>query len=124
MALRKSEGKNQVILPPANVPATTPAIPKIKGVHPYGSKILIECLKPDEMMGTTLYISEQTKTDGAPQAYIVELGPQVDESCGVKVGQRIYWEGKGVAINDPRAHNGRIRALLEIHNIKAIIEEE
>ena len=59
---------------------------------------------------------------GAPQAYIVELGPQVNEESGLAVGQRVYWNGKGVPVEDPRS-NGRVRALLEIHNIQAIIEE-
>lgn len=97
--------------------------PKITAVHPFGSKILVEVLQPDETMQTSLFISETTQDDGAPQAYILELGPGVAADCGLKVGQRVYWNGKGTAVNDPRASK-RVRALLEIHNIQAIIEEE
>lgn len=103
---------------------TKPAVPRIKAVHPFGSKILVEVLRPEEQLGTSLFVDDKTKVDGAPQAYIVELGPQVPPECGLKVGQRIYWEGKGVAVEDPRTTNKRVRALMEVSLIKAIIEEE
>lgn len=104
-------------------PASTFKCPKITAVHPFGSKILVEVLSPDETIQTSLYISEKTQDDGAPQAYILELGPGVATDSGLKVGQRVYWNGKGTAVTDPRAGK-RVRALLEIHNIQAIIEEE
>jgi co-chaperonin GroES (HSP10) len=99
------------------------ALPKAKAVHPFGSKILVEILKVDEIMGSTLHISESTQMDGAPQAYIKEMGPNVASECGLKVGQRIYWTGKGTQIENPNCQNGRVNALLEISNILAIIEE-
>jgi co-chaperonin GroES (HSP10) len=96
--------------------------PKIAGVHPFGSKILVEVLTAEETMHTNLFISENTTDDGAPQAYIIELGPGVAADSGLKAGQRVYWNGKGTAVSDPRSE--KIRALLEVHNIQAIIEEE
>ena len=100
-------------------------VPKVRAVHPYGSKILVEVLNADEVMGTNLFVSDTTDSGDAPQAYILELGPQVDEESGLCVGQRIYWEGKGLAVNDPRGQeSGRVIALLEIHNVRAVIEEE
>lgn len=100
-------------------------VPKVKAVHPFGSKILVEALKASEVLGTTLAVDGvSSETGDAPQAYIVELGPSVPEESGLKVGQRVYWEGKGMAVKDPRAEEDRIRALLEISNIRAIIEEE
>lgn len=99
--------------------------PSIKAVHPFGSKVLVECLKPSEVMNTTLSVDHANSDTGdAPQAYIIALGPKVEEDMGLKVGQRVYWEGKGMAVKDPNARNDRVRALLEISNIKAIIEEE
>ena len=98
-------------------------VPKVKAIHPFGSKILAEMLKPDEMLGTSLYIDDKAKVDTAPQGYIVEIGSELKDS-GLKVGQRVCWEGRGIPVSDPRCTNGRVRALLEIHNIKAIIEEE
>gem|GEM_PF-3399116 len=97
--------------------------PKIAAVHPFGSKILVEVLTAEEVLHTSLYLSEITTDDGAPQAYLLELGPGVSADSGLKVGQRVYWNGKGTAVTDPRAGK-RIRALLEVHNIQAIIEEE
>jgi len=104
--------------------STLKVVPKITAVHPAASKILVECLKADEMLGTNLYVRDDSKLDGAPQAYIVELGPNVSPHSGLEVGQRIYWTGNGTPVEDPRATKGRVRALLEIHNVIAIIEDE
>lgn len=100
----------------------TQKVAKISAVHPFGSKVLVEVLNANELLDTSLFLSESTESDGAPQAYILELGPSVPE-CGLSVGQRVYWTGKGTAVQDPRAGK-RVRALLEVHNIQAIIEEE
>lgn len=103
--------------------SATHKAPKIKGVHPFGSKILVEALNPDEVLGTNLFVGKDTQVEGAPQAYIVELGPQIPADSGLQVGQRIYWTGKGTQVSDPRQTN-RVRALLEPHNVMAIIEED
>jgi hypothetical protein len=100
------------------------ALPKAKSVHPFGSKILVEILRADEILGSTLHISENTQMEGAPQAYITEVGPSVSGDIGLKVGQRIYWTGKGTQIENPSCKNGRVNALLEISNVLAVIEEE
>lgn len=108
-----------------NEVSSRPSVPKVKAVHPYGSKILVECLNNKELIDTNLFIPDDTAPSDAPQAYILELGPQVDEASGLEVGQRVYWEGKGLAVNDPRSEkSGRVIALLEIHNVRGIIEEE
>ena len=108
------------------VPESAKAImPRIKAVHPYGSKVLVEALNANEVMETNLYIDPNTKDNThAPQAIIIELGPGIKEDSGLKVGQRVYWSGNGIAIKDPRTTNDRTRALLEVHNIQAIIEED
>ena len=102
--------------------STRRAAPKITAVHPFGSKVLVEVLLPEDILDTNLFLPENTEAEGAPQAYILELGPQVSPDCGLAVGQRVYWSGKGTAVADPRAGK-RVRALLEVHNIQAIIEE-
>ncbi len=99
------------------------ALPKSKAVHPFGSKILVEILRADEIMGSKLHISDTAQMEGAPQAYITELGPSVSPESGLEVGQRIYWTGKGTQIENPGCTNGRVNALLEINNVLAIIEE-
>lgn len=98
-------------------------VPKAKDVHPFGSKILVEVLSADEILGSTLHISETAQMDGAPQAYIVKMGPGVPAESGLKVGQRVYWTGKGTHIENPSCKNKRVNALLEVSNILAIIEE-
>ncbi len=98
-------------------------LPKIKAIHPYGAKLLVEILRGDEILGTNLHIGEKTDIGGAPQALIIEMGPCVPAEAGLQVGQRIYWSGKGTQIEDPNTENKRVRALLEINNILAIIEE-
>lgn len=100
------------------------AVPEIKAVHPFGSKILIETITDRELNPTTLAIPEGASMGGeSPQAYIVEVGPALPENSGLQVGQRIFWEGKGMAVEDPRTADGRVRAILEPHNVRAIIEE-
>jgi co-chaperonin GroES (HSP10) len=105
-----------------------PALPKIKSVSPFGSKILVEILRDDEIMGTSLIVGAGSGTGatqgGAPQALIVKLGDGLDESCGLKEGQRVYWTGKGTLVDDPSKTEGRNRALLEVSNILAVINEE
>jgi hypothetical protein len=104
------------------VAEATPTVAKVNAVHPFGSKLLVEVLTSKEMLGTNLFVGEEAKFEGAPQAFIAELGPQVSPESGLKVGQRIYWTGKGTQVVDPRATNNRVRALLEISNVLAIIE--
>jgi len=101
-------------------PART--VPGIKAVHPFGSSILIEHLKADERMGTNLYVSDDADVDGAPQAYIVELGPKLEEDCGLKVGDRVFVQGTFIPVINTDGTD-RERGIVEIHNIKGIIEE-
>ena len=103
----------------------TPAIckvPGIRAVHPFGSSILIENLNPDEIFGTTLFVQKNAEIDSVPQAYIVELGTKLDEGCGLKVGDRVFVQGSFIPVVNTSG-NGRERGILEIHNIKGIIEE-
>lgn len=100
-------------------------VPSITAVHPTASRVLIEIIELRELIKTELHLPEgMTADDGAPQAYIIELGPNVPKDSCYTVGQRIYWEGKGTPVQDPRCKKNRIRALLEFSNIKAIIDEE
>jgi hypothetical protein len=99
------------------------ALPKVRSIRPHGSKILVEILRAAEILGTNLSIGDKTELDGAPQAYIVDLGPSVPADSGLQKGDRIYWTGKGTQVTDPTTTSGRVRALLEISNVLAIIEE-
>lgn len=110
-----------MILTASGESAVSP-LPNITGVKPFGSKILVDILRADEILGTRLVGVEKSSLDGAPQAYIVELGSNIPPEYGLKKGQRIYWTGKGTQVTDPR-ETRRIRAILEISNVIAIIEE-
>lgn len=109
-------------------PEARPSLPKIKSVMPFGSKILVEVLRDDEIMGTNLFVGAGKGTGGtdggAPQALIIKLGPCVSPDSGLAEGQRVYWSGKGTLVDDPSKDPGRSRALLEINNILAIIQED
>ena len=112
-----------IVLPDGQA-AVTP-VPNVVAIHPYGSKILIETITSRELNPTTLELPEGASMgEESPQAYIIEVGPALPEDSGLKVGQRIFWEGKGMAVEDPRTKDGRVRAILEPHNVRAIIEEE
>ncbi len=119
--------KIPAIFSSVGLPDARPPLPKIKSVNPFGSKILVEVLRDDEILGTNLYVGAGKGTgggDGAPQALIVKLGPSVPTESNLKEGQRIYWSGKGTLVEDPETTEGRSRALLEISNILAVIEEQ
>jgi len=97
-------------------------VPSITEVVPFGSSILIEHLSAQELLGTELFVSDDTKVDGAPQAYILALGSKLTEDSGLKVGDRIVVQGTFVPM--PRlANNDRVRGVIEVHNVKAILKE-
>jgi hypothetical protein len=96
---------------------------RVSSVTPFGSTILIENLNPQEILETNLYVDETVKTGTAPQAYIVALGPKVDAGAGLKVGDRVIVQGSFVPVPNT-TDNGRIRGVIEMHNIKAVLVEE
>jgi len=99
-------------------------VPAVLAVHPTAARVLVEIIEARELIKTDLHLPEGTAgDDGAPQAYIIELGPTVPEECGYEVGQRVYWKGTGTPVQDPRGTHNRIRCLLEFSNIMALIDE-
>ena len=114
----------KIIAPSGEELSPLPNVPDIVAVHPWGGKIMIEDLRPEEILNTKMFVPEKMNCgDHAPQAYIVEIGPKVPEDSGLKVGQRIFWAGTGVPVKDPR-QDRRVRALIDIHQIIAIAEEK
>ena len=96
-------------------------LPKITGVRPTGSRILVEMLTPQESMGTALFIDDKTRVP-VFQGYVKALGPQVPEGFGVEVGDRVWIDG---AINYAPDYNksDRKTGTVEYHMVKGIIEE-
>ncbi len=111
---------SSIILSPSTEAARSK---KVVAVTPFGSTVLIERLNPQEVLHTNLYVSEETKTGQAPQAYVVALGPKLDESCGVKIGDRVILQGSYVPVPNPTGSQ-REHGVIELHNIKAVITEE
>jgi len=110
---------SELVTPEGNTLSSTKSV---KAIHPFGSSILIENLKPEEILNTTLFVSEETETEGAPQAYVVELGPKLVD-CGISVGDRVVVQGSFIPVANTSS-NGRTRGIIELHNIKAVVEEE
>jgi co-chaperonin GroES (HSP10) len=96
--------------------------PSITSVRPYGSTVLVDLLNPDEILGTTLYIKDDTKA-GAPQGYVLAFGPKLDmKDMGLKVGDRVLLQGTFVPVPD-FGDAKRQKGIVELHNIKAVFEE-
>lgn len=98
-------------------------VPTIKSVHPCGHKVLVECLRNDEIYSTNIEVVDSANVSDVNQAYVIAVGPTVPKEWGLQPGQRIYWTGKGLPVDDPRANYGRKRVLLDVSNVVAIIEE-
>ncbi len=95
---------------------------KIVSVKPTLSLVLVEHLNAADVNTTQLIVNENSNY-GSPQAYVLELGPSVSKDSGIKVGDRVLLQGSYVPVPN-FDHNVRERGLVEMHNIKAILQEE
>jgi len=106
----------------------TKTMPSITGVNPCGSQILVELLTAQEALGTVLHVDESASVNGAPQGYVVSLGPKVPSDLGFKKGDRVTLNGnytpvpEGQKFNRENSHRPWI--LIEPHQIKAVFVEE
>lgn len=94
---------------------------KIVAVKPTLSLILVEHLKADEVNQSSLIVNENADY-GAPQAYIIELGPSVPPESGLSVGDRVLLQGSYIPVPNFDRHP-RERGLVEMHNVKAVLKE-
>lgn len=97
------------------------SVPSVKGVKPVGAQILVEFLSAQEALGTKLHVSEETKV-GAPQGYVLALGPQIDEKWGISVGDRVICSGNFTPC--PEVKNDRMLGLVEPHVVKGVLIED
>lgn len=99
------------------------SIPKITGVKPVGSQVLVEILTPQEIMGTSLAISEKTDLKVPLQGYVKAVGPSfVGSAWGFDVGDRVLISGSGVmAPNYDNFH--RDRFFMEPTAIRAVLNQ-
>ena len=108
--------------------AATRPVPAVVGVNPCGTQILVELLTAQEALGTILQIDSSAATNGAPQGYILSIGPKVPTDLGFKQGDRVTLHGnytpvpEGQKLQKQNAHRPLI--LVEPHQIKAVFVEE
>jgi co-chaperonin GroES (HSP10) len=107
--------------------------PAIRAVKPLGGQILVEVFLEEEVSPDSKIILpdiSKNKGDrgvgGAPQGRVLDIGPGLSPSFGVKVGDRVLLQGNFVPLpklSDQR-DGDRERALVEPHTIKALLLEE
>jgi hypothetical protein len=103
---------------------TMTMVPKIKGLQPCGSQVLVEMLTVQELSGTSLTISDKTDLKVPMQGYIRATGPSFQaKEWGFGVGDRVLISGGGVlAPNHDECH--RDRFFMEPHSIKSVLLEQ
>ncbi len=103
-------------------------IPAVSGVRPCGTQVLVELLTAQEALGTILQIDSSASVNGAPQGYIVSVGPKVAEDLGFKTGDRVTLHGNYTPVPEgqkfSRKNPHRPWILVEPHQIKAVFIEE
>jgi hypothetical protein len=99
------------------------AAPKIIDAKPVGTQILFEKLTAQEILGSKIHVSDDMNL-GAPQGYVLSLGPSVAEAWGVKVGDRVIMSGSFTPLPDGISKSGRELGLIEPHAIKAVLIEQ
>jgi len=127
---------------PDNVEKSRNRLPDIVDFKPTGTNVLIEVVNEEEMLPESSIEllgaakSEMTEGFGAPQAYILDVGPTVDpEEWGFKVGDRIAFSDRmtplpPVAVShdtpetlDVKGAPKRARGLIMPNGIKAVLVE-
>ena len=96
----------------------------VKNVKPCGSQILVEHLSAEDINESRIHLPNNASiTDGAPQAYVLGMGPGVKPDVyGFNVGDRVLLQGNFVPV--PTSGNSkRARGLVEPTAIKAVLEE-
>lgn len=91
---------------------------KVVKARASGYGILVEMLSQQEAMNTVLSLTKEEST----QAYVKDVGPLVDPKCGLKEGMRVLLQGQFVPV--PSCGGERKLGVVDLHNIKAILEEE
>lgn len=96
------------------------------GCEPVGTQILVELLSSQEALGTRLHVEGKSNV-GAPQAYVLKIGPHVygeGKEGQIKVGQRILLSGNYTPVPEYPRDNERLLGLVEPHAVKAILFEQ
>jgi hypothetical protein len=103
-------------------------IPTVVGVNPCGTQVLVELLTAQEALGTVLHVDSAASVNGAPQGYVLAVGPKVPADLGFQKGNRVTLHGnytpvpEGQKFNRKNSHRPWI--LVEPHQIKAVFVED
>lgn len=93
---------------------------KIKHCKPCGYQVLLELLTPQEMLDTKLIINEQKQNIREFQAIVLDIGPNIKEEYGFKVGDRVILSGSGVPVPNYDGSE-RDKILMDPTCIKAVL---
>lgn len=93
----------------------------VVSVEPVGNQVLVERLNEDELISSSVILSN--KTTPSNQGYVLGIGPLVVKDYGLKVGDRVLLQGSFVPVPD-FSKNGREQNLVYPDMIKAILHEE
>lgn len=108
--------------------AALTSVPAVVGVKPCGTQVLVEILTAQEALGTKLVVSETASVNGAPQGYVLAVGPKVASDLGFKVGDRVTLHGNFTPLPEGQKVNkknpDRPWILIEPHQIKAVFVED
>lgn len=103
-------------------------VPSVVGVKPCGSQVLVELLTAQEALGTVLHVDSAASVNGAPQGYVVSVGPKVPADLGFQKGDRVTLHGNYTPVPEgqklDRLNSHRPLILVEPHQIKAVFVEE
>lgn len=98
------------------------SVPKIKNIKPFGAAILVEVLTDQELTSSSIVVKGNAQGTGPAQAYVLAIGSAVDASVPLAVGDRVVLQG--MANNVPKYDDSpRTKLLVELHNIKGVVEE-
>jgi hypothetical protein len=104
------------------------SVPAVVGVKPCGTQVLVEILTAQEALGTKLVVSETTSASGAPQGYILAVGPKVSSDLGFQIGDRVTLHGNFTPLPEgqkvEKKNPDRPWILVEPHQIKAVFVED
>lgn len=104
------------------------SVPSVVGVEPCGTQVLVEILTAQEALGTKLVVSETATVNGAPQGYVLAVGPKVASDLGFKVGDRITLHGNFTPLPESnrfeKKNPDRPWILIDPHQIKAVLVED
>lgn len=122
--MSKNKYDSSVILGSCGTPLKTECkMPKVAGVRLTGVQVLVEMLTEQEMLGTSLTVSNKPDLKVPRQGYVKSVGNLFKSTeWGFDIGDRVLISGSGVmAPNYDDCH--RERFIMDPHAIKSVLIE-